>query len=203
MTPKEARERRAAGRARRRSENGSGEEHDERTGLSHDALKILASAAARGAAQALAERRRREPDEDETESPAPDAVAEPEPEPETHTEPELEDEPELEREPEPASEEEEEPEPEPMPAGELQSLVRSARAILRDLHGADAESVSSVSRSANGWTVGLEVLELQRIPDSMDVLATYEVEIDGDGNVLRFERGQRYTRSQAGRRGAE
>jgi hypothetical protein len=46
--------------------------------------------------------------------------------------------------------------------------------------------------------VTLEVVELRRIPESTDVLASYEVELDGDGNFLSFERGGRYSRSQAG-----
>jgi hypothetical protein len=45
--------------------------------------------------------------------------------------------------------------------------------------------------------VTLEVVELRRIPESTDVLASYDVELDGDGGFLRFERGRRYNRSQA------
>ena len=57
--------------------------------------------------------------------------------------------------------------------------------------------VSGISRTPNGWTVTLEVVELRRIPESTDVLATYEVELDGDGRYLGFSRGRRYSRSQA------
>lgn len=194
MTTKdEERERRAAGRARRRADNGTAEQQgDERSGVSQDALRLLASAAARGAAQALAERRRR-PDEEPTEDPTEEPTEEP-----TESVPAAET---PEPEPEPAAEPE--PEPQPVAAGEIQKLVRSARAVLRDLTGSDAESVSSVSRTTNGWSIGLEVVELRRVPDSMDVLASYDVEVDGDGNVLGFERRARYTRSQAGRRGQE
>ena len=111
------------------------------------------------------------------------------------------------REKEPAKQRAEEPqqqgaeEPEPTSAGDLQSIVRRARALLGDLHGTDAESVSSVARTRNGWTVGLEVVEVRRIPDSTDILATYEVELDGDGNVARFERTRRYHRAEADRGG--
>jgi hypothetical protein len=74
--------------------------------------------------------------------------------------------------------------------------------VLRDLQGADAESVSSVTRGATGWTVGLEVVELHRIPDSTDVLASYEVELDPAGELVRYERVRRYSRSEAGGGGA-
>ena len=40
-------------------------------------------------------------------------------------------------------------------------------------------------------------MELERIPPSTDVLASYEVALDGDGNLLGYERTRRYVRSQA------
>ena len=43
----------------------------------------------------------------------------------------------------------------------------------------------------------LEVVELSRIPTSTDVLASYELTLDGDGKLVRYQRGRRYYRSQA------
>jgi|1185.fasta_scaffold271674_1 hypothetical protein len=81
--------------------------------------------------------------------------------------------------------------------GEIAEMATHARELLRSVRGVDAESVSGISRTPNGWTVTLEVVELRRIPESTDVLATYEVELDGDGKYLGFSRGRRYSRSQA------
>jgi hypothetical protein len=81
---------------------------------------------------------------------------------------------------------------------ELADLATQARDLLRSLRGIEAESVSGIVRTQNGWTVTLEVVELRRIPESTDVLASYEIELDGDGRFLSFERGGRYSRSQAG-----
>lgn len=81
---------------------------------------------------------------------------------------------------------------------ELADLAGQARDLLRSLRGVEAESVSGIARSQNGWTVMLEVVELRRIPESTDVLASYEIELDDDGKFLSFERGGRYSRSQAG-----
>jgi hypothetical protein len=198
MSPKEqARERRAAERARRRSNcETAASPNGGASNVSRDAMRLVAAAAARGAAQALAERRRRELDTDD----APEEIFDaedafdpgelPAPVPASDT-----------GEPRRAAEPEPEPEPEPVSPSGLQSIVRTAREVLRELHGVDAETVSSVARSAGGWTVGLEVVELRRVPDSMDVLATYEVEVDGDGNVLRYERVRRYKRAQSERGG--
>ena len=80
---------------------------------------------------------------------------------------------------------------------ELAEIATQARELLRSVRGVEAESVSGIGRTPNGWKVTLEVVELRRIPESTDVLASYEVELDGDGTFLGFARGRRYSRSQA------
>jgi hypothetical protein len=47
----------------------------------------------------------------------------------------------------------------------------------------------------DGWVVTVEVLELERVPNTMDLLATYCVELSEDGDVLGFERRRRYHRA--------
>lgn len=80
---------------------------------------------------------------------------------------------------------------------EFTDMADQARELLRSVRGVEAESVSGLKRTSSGWAVTLDVVELRRIPESTDVLASYEVELDGDGKLLGFERGRRYTRSQA------
>jgi len=80
---------------------------------------------------------------------------------------------------------------------QFMELADQARELLRSVRGVEAESVSGIAHTPNGWMVTLEVVELHRIPESTDVLASYEVELDGDGELLGFERGRRYNRSQA------
>jgi gas vesicle protein GvpO len=82
--------------------------------------------------------------------------------------------------------------------GEIADMATQARELLRSVRGVEAESVSGITRTQNGWKVMLEVVELRRIPESTDVLASYEVELDGEGKFLGFQRGSRYSRSQAG-----
>jgi hypothetical protein len=45
--------------------------------------------------------------------------------------------------------------------------------------------------------VTFEVLELRRIPETTDVLASYAVELDGDANLVSYTRVRRYQRSEA------
>lgn len=79
-------------------------------------------------------------------------------------------------------------------------VLRNARDQLAELLGREPESVSALARTDQGWTVDVEVLEMERIPDSTSVLATYTVQLDRDGELLGYERCRRYTRGQVDRR---
>jgi hypothetical protein len=81
------------------------------------------------------------------------------------------------------------------PAGEASKIVEQARMQLERLFLVEAESVSGLGRSNGQWSVTLEVVELHRIPESTDVLASYEVVLDEDGNLVRVDRTRRYRRS--------
>jgi len=64
------------------------------------------------------------------------------------------------------------------------------------LTGRCPENVVSVARDDDCWQVGVEVLELRRIPDTTDILAIYEVTLDSNGDLVQCERRQRYHRGQ-------
>jgi len=82
---------------------------------------------------------------------------------------------------------------------ETTDVVRRAREQLEALQGREPESVSSLERTLTGWTATFEVVELARVPDSTDVMASYEVVLDEQKNVTRYARTRRYYRSQADR----
>ncbi len=79
--------------------------------------------------------------------------------------------------------------------------MRRAREQLAALQGREPESISSLERTPSGWTATFEVVELARVPDSTDVIASYEVVLDERKNVTRYARVRRYYRSQADRDG--
>ena len=60
------------------------------------------------------------------------------------------------------------------------------------------EGVSGLSRHGDGWMITLEVVELERVPPTTDILATYRVELDDQGELMGYERVSRYYRNQAG-----
>jgi hypothetical protein len=79
----------------------------------------------------------------------------------------------------------------------LRDILVEARDQLEDLLGRPAQAVTSVEREEDGWLVQVEVLELERIPASTSILGLYEVHLDGDGDVLEYNRVGRYYRNQA------
>ena len=173
-----------------------------------EALRTAASAAiagaAVGAAQAFAKRRHSSDEVDETDdSDDSDAADEREEQPAVEhdgdggatAEPDVDEQ----RAPE-ESETAEEPVRASTSPSRTREIVERAREQLRDLRGADAETVSSIRRTPDGWRVGLDIVEVHRIPESTDLLATYELDLDGDGNLITFERTARYHRSEADRR---
>ena len=77
------------------------------------------------------------------------------------------------------------------------AAVEHAKAHLLEMTGRECETVSSLSRTGDGWLIKLEIVELERIPQSTDILATYQVELDGQGELMGYERVARYYRNQA------
>src|SRR5262245_4662821 len=77
-------------------------------------------------------------------------------------------------------------------------LAGTAREVVLGLTGKTPESVTALERSDDGWRVAVEVLELERIPSTTDVLATYEVSLDEQGELQGYRRVHRYLRGSAG-----
>jgi hypothetical protein len=79
----------------------------------------------------------------------------------------------------------------------VRELTLSAREAVEELTGFPPESVSGLARDDDRWFVTVDVCELERIPSTTDVLATYVVELDDGGELLGFKRTRRFQRAQA------
>ena len=78
-------------------------------------------------------------------------------------------------------------------------LAQRARRELAEITGLKAESVTSLQRDEGGtWKVTVELLELSRIPETDDMLGSYEAGLDENGELLGYRRLRRYSRSQSG-----
>jgi hypothetical protein len=75
-------------------------------------------------------------------------------------------------------------------------LIQEARKQVHELAGVEAEAVSGLTGSADdGWVVRVEAVELARVPNTMDLMGSYEVTLAADGELLGFRRLGRYQRA--------
>jgi Gas vesicle synthesis protein GvpO len=193
------------------ADTGERESATHRT-LKHAAMTAAAGAFAAGiagAAKALADRREDEEDqpraqddepqppqgepsseEGETETPPPPAA-----EAEQPAQDEAESPPD---EPPDEADDEEAPSstPQGAPADEVTDVVEEARRKLKELVGVEPERVSGFAHSNGRWSVTLEVVEVHRVPETTDVLTSYEVAFDDDRNLVSVSEVRRYRRSQ-------
>ena len=72
--------------------------------------------------------------------------------------------------------------------GGARAVAEAAKRELGELMGKEPESVSSLERDDDGWRVTLEFLELERVPNTSDVLGSYEATIDEDGELVEYRR---------------
>ncbi|MFF8714575.1 gas vesicle protein [Streptomyces sp. NPDC015184] len=79
--------------------------------------------------------------------------------------------------------------------------MRRAAEQLRGLLGRAPESVSAVRPTDDGWQADIEVLELERVPSTTSIMASYRVLLDEEGELVAYERTRRYTRGQVDRSG--
>lgn len=76
-------------------------------------------------------------------------------------------------------------------------MARLAAGYVAEMAGREAEGIVSLEETGDGrWQVGVEVVETRRIPDSTDILAVYETELDAEGELIACRRVKRYSRCQ-------
>jgi Gas vesicle synthesis protein GvpO len=76
-------------------------------------------------------------------------------------------------------------------------LIIAARETIQDLTGYPPEAVSGLQWDGDSWLVTVDVLELERIPSTTDLLATYVVQLDDGGGLMGYKRTKRFVRGQA------
>ena len=79
---------------------------------------------------------------------------------------------------------------------DMKELAERAKTQLAEITGLKPITVTGASRDEQGWHIALDMLEMSRIPNSTDVLGDYEVLLDDNGNMLKFERKQTRLRGE-------
>jgi hypothetical protein len=77
-----------------------------------------------------------------------------------------------------------------------QKIVQRAKEQLIELTGLKPDTISGLTKDSEGWHVALELVEMRRVPDANDMLATYDVLLDEEGALIRYQRTRRYLRGQ-------
>lgn len=67
-------------------------------------------------------------------------------------------------------------------------LIKKAQEEFASLTKLPVNAVIGLAKREEIWVVSLETVERKAIPDTMDILGLYEVRLDGEGNLLEFER---------------
>jgi len=72
----------------------------------------------------------------------------------------------------------------------------AAATELAQLIGQTPEGIVAAEHVEDGWRVQVEVVESHRIPETTDILAVYEVDVENDGTVTGYRRLNRYVRGR-------
>jgi hypothetical protein len=75
-------------------------------------------------------------------------------------------------------------------------IAHLAKQELAEITGLEPDTVSGVRREDDGWHVTVEMVDLERIPPSTDVLDSYEVVVSEDGDLMSYQRIKRYYRGE-------
>src|SRR3954462_13999558 len=78
-------------------------------------------------------------------------------------------------------------------------LSRAALTTVRELTGYRPEAVTALEwdGEAGTWQITVDALELERIPNTTDLLGEYLVQLDEDGTLRGYRRSRRFQRGQA------
>jgi hypothetical protein len=78
--------------------------------------------------------------------------------------------------------------------GGLVNAVQQALEQFAGLTQLEPVGATGVRREEHGWSVLVDVVELERVPSTTSVMATYRVDIDGSGSLTGYERLRRFSR---------
>ena len=71
---------------------------------------------------------------------------------------------------------------------DIKKLAERAKSQLAEVTGLKPITVTRTFKDEEGWHITLDMLEMSRIPTATDVLGDYDVLVDENGNMMKFER---------------
>jgi len=73
-------------------------------------------------------------------------------------------------------------------AANINDICREAPVMIEGLLKKKAECVTGLSKEGDIWKVFVEVLERKAVPDTQDILGTYELKLTGDLDMTGYRR---------------
>ena len=71
---------------------------------------------------------------------------------------------------------------------EMMSLAERAKEQLAEVTGFSPVAAVGGFKDEEGWHISVDVLEMARLPESTDIIGTYMVTLDPEGNMVKFEK---------------
>jgi hypothetical protein len=71
---------------------------------------------------------------------------------------------------------------------QLLKVTEYAKAQLAEVTNLEPVTVSGADRDGGGWRLTVEMIELARIPEAQDVIGSYEVRLNEEGELLEWRR---------------
>jgi len=82
---------------------------------------------------------------------------------------------------------------------DVSTAMQRAAGQLAQMLQCEPSSVSALKVTDEGWSADVEVMEIEKVPDTASVMATYRVSLDAQGQLMGYERIRRYARGQIDR----
>lgn len=71
---------------------------------------------------------------------------------------------------------------------DMKEIGKHAPVLIENLLNKKAEGITGLSRENEEWKVLVEVLERKAVPDTQDILGTYELKLSGNMDITGYRR---------------
>ena len=79
----------------------------------------------------------------------------------------------------------------------MMNLAERAKEQLAEVTGFSPVAAVGGFKDEEGWHISVDVLEMARLPESTDIIGTYEVVLDPEGNMVKFEKKRSRLRGES------
>ena len=79
----------------------------------------------------------------------------------------------------------------------MTNLTEQAKEQLAEVTGFSPVAAVGGFKDEDGWHISVDVLEMARLPESTDIIGTYVVTLDPEGNMVKFEKKRSRLRGES------